>query len=204
MDWMIRHAHCSLCHNRMTAHIVLLISLLTLQQCDCEEAPDCRQHADVLSSRMKESGPKVNPIESNRIEIIWEHLVVGISLYCLRKIELRNGYGEALASEKQYEKIVQKKPFIQTFSICKRETEKNKKFHIIFYFKNAEILYAQSKFAEYKLPDYFSRLNTPPYWINDLNITLALMHNMASPSIYNTCFERVEICECYPSKSNYF
>merc|ERR1711862_612728 len=59
-----------------------------------------------------------------------------------------------------------------------------------------------SKHGEYKVPDYFQRKKTPPYCISGNNVSLALMENMAVPSIYKSCFRTVEICECYPAKKD--
>ena len=180
---------------------ILMRSILWCQKCQGEQRTDCQKDARTLLEKMETRGPKLNPVERDKIEIIWKHLVSDISLSCLQKIELEDRYGRILGKEESYEKIKKKTPFIIDFDICKKEMEQNKMFRMKFSLTGSERS-IMSKHGEYKVPDYLQRKKTPPYCFSGNNVSLALMENMAVPSIYKSCFRTVEICECYPAKNN--
>ena len=180
---------------------ILMMSILWCQKCQGEQRTDCQKDARTLLEKMETKKPNLNPAERNKIEIIWKHLVSDISLSCLQKIELEDRYGKIFEKEDKYDQIKKKIPFIIDFDICKKETEDNNMFRIKFSLAGLERSVV-SKHGEYKVPDYFQRKKTPPYCFSGNNVSLALMENMAVPSIYKSCFRTVEICECYPAKKD--
>eukprot|EP00092_Neocalanus_flemingeri_P072239 GFUD01088890.1.p1 GENE.GFUD01088890.1~~GFUD01088890.1.p1 ORF type:complete len:346 (+),score=71.64 GFUD01088890.1:59-1039(+) len=162
-----------------------------------EEQPDCEKQKRLLHDSLVKNLPKLDPLERNRIGVFWDHLVDDITLTCLHHIELRDGGDKKLASEDNFEKTKEKKPFIQDLNICR---DHSKKFHVVFFFEDKEVGLSsvKTKGVTYKVPAYFDHKVLPPYCLSGQNLTIALLQNMIKQgmSIYSHCVKQVKMCEC--------